>query len=77
MNFSKIKNIVLKSISGIMGITFIIGASSLDSEGTIVPILMVVISTVWLILFAIANGYMDIGGDDDEPYDQLPKRRNR
>ena len=69
MNFSKIKDIVLKFISGIMGITFIVGASSLDSEGTTVPLLMVIVSTIWLTLFAIANGYMDIGGDDNESHE--------
>lgn len=43
-----------------MGLIFMIGASALDSEGTNIPLLMVVVSMVWLTLFAISNGYLEL-----------------
>ena len=56
----RIKNFILKFISCIMGLIFMIGASALDSEGTNIPLLMVVVSMVWLTLFAISNGYLEL-----------------
>lgn len=40
----RVKNFILKAISYIMGLVFMIGASALDSEGTNIPFLMVVVS---------------------------------
>ncbi len=71
----RVKNFILKAISYIMGLVFMIGASALDSEGTNIPFLMVVVSMAWLTLFAIPNGYFGMDGDDYEPHEQLPKRR--
>lgn len=82
MNYSRkrkkhrLKNFILKTISYIMGLVFILGACALDSEGTNIPFLMVVVSMMWLIPFGYANGFFETEGDEDEPHEQLPKRRH-
>lgn len=82
MNYSRkrkkrrFKNFILKTISYIMGAVFILGACALDSEGTPVPFLMVLVSMLWLTLFAVANGYFEMDGDDYGSHEQLPERRH-
>lgn len=71
----RIKNFILKTISYIMGVVFILGACAVDSEGTYIPFLMMGVSMLWLTLFAIANGYFEWDGDEYESHEQLPKRR--
>lgn len=60
MNYSgKIKNFILKTITGIAIIALIVGGCALDSEGTNVPVYMCVISECWLLLFGYANDWFD------------------
>lgn len=82
MNYSrkrrkrKIKNFILKAISYFMGMVFILGACALDSEGTNVPFLMIVVSMMWLLPFGYANGCFGKGGDENESHEQLSERRH-
>lgn len=48
------KNRILKSITGIMAVLFILAASSLDSD-TYIPYIICAVSEVWFILFLLAN----------------------
>ena len=48
------KNKILKSITGIMAVLFILAASALDSN-TYIPHIVCVVSEVWIVLFLIAN----------------------
>ena len=48
------KNKILKTITGIMAVLFILAASSLDSN-TYIPHIICAVSEVWLILFLLAN----------------------
>lgn len=54
----KIKNIVLKTISGIMLFMLFFGICTIDSIGIgyTISILMIVVSLLWLIPFGIVNG---------------------
>ena len=48
------KNKILKSITGIMAVMFILAASALDSDSYI-PHIICAVSEVWFILFLLAN----------------------
>ena len=48
------KNKILKSITGIMAVLFILAASSLDANSYI-PHIICAVSEVWFILFLLAN----------------------
>ena len=48
------KNKILKTITGIMAVLFILAASSLDSN-TYIPHIICAVSEVWFILFLLAN----------------------
>jgi hypothetical protein len=53
------KNVVLISISTVMGFVLAFSISAIDSFH-IVPFAGLVISMAWLSLFAMANGWMDL-----------------
>lgn len=55
----KVKNAILISISVVMGALFMFSLASLDSP-SLFPILGMLISGMWLLAFAAANGAMDI-----------------
>lgn len=48
------KNKILKSITGIMAVLFILAASALDSN-TYTPHIICAVSEVWIVLFLLAN----------------------
>ena len=48
------KNKILKTITGIMAVLFIVSASALDSN-TYIPNFICAVSEVWIVLFMIAN----------------------
>lgn len=51
----KIRIAMLKAITWIAGILFIIGACSLDSADITIPVILTVASGSWLALMAFAN----------------------
>lgn len=51
----KTKNRILKTITGIAVIFLFAGASGLDGENFIVPLIMIVFALLWLSVFAAAN----------------------
>ena len=61
MKKSKVHNIILKFITGTMFILFLFSVAAFDSE-SIIPAITSLVSFAWLLLFALANGY--VGGDD-------------
>ena len=48
------KNKILKTITGIMAVLFVLAASALDSN-TYIPHIICAVSEVWIVLFLIAN----------------------
>ena len=58
----KAHNFMLKGITGTMFLLFMFSVSAIDSNSWL-PVIMAVVSLLWLAVFAYANGYM--GGDDD------------
>ena len=54
----KIKRFVLKSITYLMGIIFILSILALDSEKFYIPLITLVISGAWLYSMAWANGWL-------------------
>ena len=52
------KKRILKTIAIIMGFIFMVSASALDSL-TWIPTIMTVVSGLWLVLYAYANGAFD------------------
>ena len=51
----KIRIAMLKAITWIAGILFIIGACSLDSEDITIPVMVMLASGLWLTLIMFAN----------------------
>ena len=52
---NKIRIAILKAITWIAGILFIIGACSLDSADITIPVILTVASGSWLALIGLAN----------------------
>ena len=52
---NKIRIAILKAITWIAGILFIIGACSLDSTDITIPVILTVASGSWLALIGLAN----------------------
>jgi hypothetical protein len=48
------KNRILKSITGIMAVLFVLAASALDSNSYI-PYIICAVSEAWFVLFLLAN----------------------
>lgn len=51
----RVKNAVIKTVTAIMTILFILSAGCLDTPNTNVPIIMCFVSVTWLLLFVLAN----------------------
>ena len=51
----KIRIAILKAITWIAGILFIIGACALDSEDITIPVMVMLASGLWLTLIMFAN----------------------
>lgn len=65
----KVKNAVLISISFLMGVIWVFSVSLIDSF-SFLPFAGFIVSSIWLSLFAMANGWMDLeyyekGEDED------------
>ncbi|MBE7053870.1 MAG: hypothetical protein E7391_06330 [Ruminococcaceae bacterium] len=56
MKKSKIKAFVLKTITKIMAVVWLLSMTALDSESSI-PVVACFISLAWIALFMYANGY--------------------
>ena len=56
---NKIKNFVLKTVTWIAGIVFVLSILSLDSPNFVLPVVCLMVSMLWLAVFSWANGYMD------------------
>ncbi len=61
----KVKNVILISISMIMGALFGFSVAAIDSFHWI-PFVGLFISFTWLVVFAAANGALDIDCYEDE-----------
>ena len=48
------KNKILKTITGIMAVLFLLSASALDGN-TYIPHIICAVSEVWVVLFLLAN----------------------
>ena len=55
MQKRKIKDTVIKTITWIMVLVFILGAGSLDTPGTMLPVIMCAVPLAWFGLFMYAN----------------------
>lgn len=53
----RIHNFILKFITGTMFILFMFSVAAFDSE-SILPAITGMVSLTWLLLFALANGYL-------------------
>lgn len=53
------KNLILKTITAIMAVLFVLSAACLDSD-TYIPHIICVVAEAWFVLFLIANR-KDIG----------------
>lgn len=49
------KNLVLKSITAVAAVTYVLSALALDSENPRSAIIALVVSMIWLLLFVKAN----------------------
>ena len=58
MKRNKVKNTILKIITYLMAILFILSLIALDSEN-IIPIISLATSGTWLFLIGLANGYIN------------------
>lgn len=61
----KVKNAVLISISIVMGVIWVFSVSLIDSF-RFLPFAGLIVSSIWLSLFAMANGWMDLDYYDEE-----------
>jgi hypothetical protein len=52
----KVKDTIIKTVTAIMAILFILSAGCLDTPNTNVPTIMCFVSVTWLFLFVLANG---------------------
>lgn len=53
----KIKRIILKAVTILMAVIFVLSILSLDSEKFYIPLIAMIISGGWLWLIAWANGW--------------------
>lgn len=56
---NKIKNFVLKTVTSIAGIIFVLSICALDSPNFVLPVVCLLVSGLWLAVFSWANGYLD------------------
>ena len=57
-------NFILKAITCIAGIMFLVSACAIDSPSWI-PTIVCMVCMAWLAVFAYANGMMDDYGDEE------------
>lgn len=62
----KVKNFLLKSITFIAVIAWIVAGSCLDSECWIPFWIILILASLWITIFAYANGAMKTGEMKDE-----------
>lgn len=62
----KIHNFILKAITTIAAVAFLLGACALDSDSKL-PAIVCLISLMWIFVFCLANGYISFyeRGDGD------------
>lgn len=51
----RVKDAIIKTVTAIMAILFILSAGCLDTPNTYISIVVCVISEAWLLLFVLAN----------------------
>lgn len=49
------KNKILRRITAVMGIVFVIGATAIDSPNKTIPMTMCIIPLVWMLFLMAAN----------------------
>lgn len=49
------KNKILRFITALMAVTFVVGASAVDSPNNNIPFAMCIVSLVWIGLFLLSN----------------------
>lgn len=54
---NKLRNLILKTITYIAVAVWCISGSCVDSENPVLPVIALVISTVWIYAYCYANGY--------------------
>lgn len=67
----KVKNLILITISILMGALFMFSVASLDSP-SLLPLVSLIISGTWLAAFAAANGWLNVDcyeEDEGDEYD--------
>lgn len=57
------KNIILKTITGIMTFIGIVGACAIDTPNTWIPYIMCAASLAWVFLFGYANDWFKDGDE--------------
>lgn len=61
----RIKNVVVMSITAVMIGVFFFSIAAIDSESWI-PFVLLIVSLMWIVAFAAANGYLEISYGEDE-----------
>lgn len=56
MKRNKIRNKILKGITLVAILAFALSACCFDSDQVLIPVIICVISGIWLFLFCLANG---------------------
>lgn len=57
------KNAILKTITFIMVLVFLVGACAVDSVPNTIPVIMCFGSLAWFLLFMLANHDMELKGE--------------
>lgn len=55
----RIKNVILKTITAIALVVMMVCITAIDTEGTNIFYVGLLVSSAWLFTFAYANGYFD------------------
>lgn len=63
----RIKNAILKAITWFMGTVCALSAFSLDNEPYQMPVILLIVSAGWLVVFGLANGWFEV--DKPERWD--------
>lgn len=58
-----LRRIVIDTFTGIMFAIFLLSMSAMDSENLIVPVVGLVVSTAWLVVYGWAKGWIVGSGD--------------
>ena len=71
----KLKNKILKALAYINGFVLICAMAGADSDPIYVPLTLIVITGTWLMLFAYANGYLNIDYKEAESNENHQAKR--